>query len=281
MNTKHSFKPLLLAAALAAATLAAPAWAHRTWLLPSGTVYSGDEPWVTVDAAASNDIFYFEHVALRLDNLVVQAPDGAKVAAENQFRGRYRSSFDVKLAQKGTYKLTIINDGLFASYKDPASGETKRARGNRESLTRDIPAGAQVLGVTQSFGRLETFVTSGSPSTQALQPTGKGLELVARTHPNDLVAGESATFGFVLNGKPAADLPVTLIRHGIRYRDQLGEQQFVTDAKGEVTLKWTEPGMYWLHASPTRDGMSEAPSGTLDAPTMRYSYTATLEVLSP
>ena len=31
-----------------------PAEAHRTWLLPSSTVLSGQEPWVTVDAAVAD-----------------------------------------------------------------------------------------------------------------------------------------------------------------------------------------------------------------------------------
>jgi hypothetical protein len=43
--------------------------AHRLWLLPSSTVLSGDEGWVTVDAAVSNTLFVFEHRPLRLDGL--------------------------------------------------------------------------------------------------------------------------------------------------------------------------------------------------------------------
>jgi hypothetical protein len=37
--------------------LAVPAQAHRAWLLPSATVLSGTDAWVTVDAAISNDLF--------------------------------------------------------------------------------------------------------------------------------------------------------------------------------------------------------------------------------
>ena len=47
------------------------AQAHRQWMLPSATSLSGTESWVTVDAAISNDLFYFEHHPLQLDNLVV------------------------------------------------------------------------------------------------------------------------------------------------------------------------------------------------------------------
>ena len=52
MNTK----PLLALAALV--TLSSPALAHRFWILPSSTVLSGEEPWVTFDAAVSNNLFF-------------------------------------------------------------------------------------------------------------------------------------------------------------------------------------------------------------------------------
>ena len=61
--------------------------AHRAWMLPSATVLSGANLWVTVDAAISNDLFYFEHNPIRLDNLAITAPDGSPVKAENASHG--------------------------------------------------------------------------------------------------------------------------------------------------------------------------------------------------
>ena len=58
-------RTLVLAAALAAA-LPFSALAHKAWLLPSQTVIAGNAPWITVDGAVSNDLFYFNHVPLRL-----------------------------------------------------------------------------------------------------------------------------------------------------------------------------------------------------------------------
>ena len=48
--------------------------AHKAWLLPSATVSTVDQ-WITVDGAVSNDLFYFNHVPLRTDGLVITAPD--------------------------------------------------------------------------------------------------------------------------------------------------------------------------------------------------------------
>ena len=63
-------KPTLKFAALALAlSLPFAAQAHKAWLQPSQTVLAGNSPWVTVDAAVSNDLFYFNHVPLKTDNL--------------------------------------------------------------------------------------------------------------------------------------------------------------------------------------------------------------------
>src|SRR3546814_909453 len=106
-----------LTATIAAATLAAvPASAHRQWMLPSSTVLSGDDVWVTVDAAVSNDLFYFEHQPLRLDAVKAWAPDGAEAPVENKATGRYRSTFDVHLTQKGTWRIASVSDALIGNY---------------------------------------------------------------------------------------------------------------------------------------------------------------------
>lgn len=297
---KTNFRRPVWALALALAAALPAAHAHRGWLLPSATVLSGNEPWVTVDAAISNDVFFFEHNAMRLDDLVVFAPDGSKVQAENRAQGRYRSTFDVKLAQKGTYKIAVVSNLMTASFK--VGSETKRLRGTAESLAKEIPAGAQELNVMQNSSRTEIFVTSGKPSTQTLAPTGVGLEMVPVTHPNDLTVGEPATLRFTLDGKPAAGLNVLVIPGGIRYRDKLGDMRLSTDAQGEVRITWPAPGMYWLNATPAREGgegggpgmggapqggpgaqaapRPRGPAGTLDKPLRRANYVTTLEVLA-
>lgn len=246
------------------------AQAHRTWLLPSATVLAGDAPWITVDAAISNDLFYFEHHAMRLDSLRITAPDGTALQPQNASTGEYRSTFDVALNQPGTYKLAIANEGLFARYT--LDGATKRWRGAAENLAKEIPAAAQNVELTQSQGRIETFVTLGKPNTKALQPTGKGLELAPVTHPNDLVAGSAATFKLLLDGKPAANVKVAVVPGGIRYRDQLNDFSTNTNKDGVFSITWPAPGMYWINAS------VEDNAATIKNAHRRASYTATLEV---
>lgn len=274
-------KRLLGFAATAAlvALAAVPASAHRQWMLPSSTVLSGDDVWVTVDAAVSNDLFYFEHQPLRIDGVKAWAPDGSEAAIENKATGRYRSTFDVHLTQKGTWRIASEADMLMGTYE--LNGKTERLpRGTTTAnLAERIPAGATNVKTSESSSRNEIFVTVGEPTTTLFQPKGKGIELVPVTHPNDLIAGEAATFQFLLDGKPGAGLTVTAIPGGIRYRDQLGQIDLKADAQGKVTMTWPEPGMYWLNVTtPQPEGAGE---GAPPPPGRRASYVTTLEVMAP
>ena len=273
-------KKRILGFAALAALIAVPANAHRQWMMPSSTVVSGDDVWVTVDAAVSNDLFYFEHQPMRLDAMKAWAPDGAEATIENKSTGRYRSTFDVHLTQKGTWRIASVADMLMGSYD--LNGKTERLpRGTTAAnLAQRVPAGATNVKTAEANNRNEIFVTVGEPTTTLFKPVGKGIELAPVTHPNDLIAGEAATFQFLFDGKPTAGLPVTVIHGGIRYRDQLGQIDLKTDADGKVEVTWAEPGMYWLNVTtPQVDG--EEGDGAPPPLARRASYVTTLEVLAP
>lgn len=259
-------------AAALALSLPAITHAHDTWMVPSSTVLSGTDSWITVDAAVGNDKFYFNHAALRLDSLVITAPDGKTVQAENANRGKLRSTFDLQLTEAGTYQIAVVNDGVFARWQE--DGKRKRYFGNAEGLDKAVPANAKDVEIAENVRRVETFATAGKPSP--VKASGKGLELVPVTHPNDLYAGETATFQLNLDGKPAADLDVAIVPGGSRYRDQVGEIALKTDKDGKIEIKWAAPGLYWLEAH-TADNKTTVKK----AKERRLSYVATLEVLAP
>lgn len=271
MSSKTRFSGRLAACLVALCGTWGVAQAHNVWLLPSSTVLSKAE-WITVDAAVSNDLFFFNHFPLNLDGLVVTAPDGATVAPQNVHKGKLRNVFDLDLQQTGTYRLAVVNAGLFASYKDKATGQPRRWRGTPEKFAAEVPADAQDLRVTQSAGRVEAFVTVGKPS--AIKPSGQGLELVPVTHPNDLVAGEKATFAFHVDGKPVAGIEVALVPGGTRYRNSVDGIKATTDASGQFSVTWPRAGMYWIDAD-ANDDKTSLPQ----AKERRLSYVGTVEVL--
>ncbi|MBZ9647049.1 DUF4198 domain-containing protein [Sphingobium sp. 3R8] len=290
----------LIAGALAVLMVSGAAQAHRQWMLPSSTTLSGTDSWVTVDAAVSNDLFYFEHFPMQTDNIVVTEPDGATGKIENAAKGRYRSTFDVHLTKPGTYRIASVSTGVMGSYMLNGKQERLPRGTTKDKLATVIPTGATDVQTAEMSNRNEIFVTLGAPSTTIFKPTGSGIELVPVTHPNDLVSGEAATFQFLLDGKPAAGLKVTVIPGGIRYRDALGQIDLTTDKDGKVAVTWPQPGLYWLNASigGGREGGPGGPGGEGGAggagappaprpqapagpPQRRAAYITTLEVLAP
>ncbi|WP_028104900.1 DUF4198 domain-containing protein [Pseudoduganella violaceinigra] len=267
----------LIALALAGAAFSAQA--HKPWLLPSSSLVDAKEPWVTVDAAISEGLFDIDHQPLKLDGITITGPDGAKVEMQNALTGRLRSTFDVKLAKPGTYKIALVSQSVMASWK--ANGEVKRWRGSEAELAANVPANAEELNVSRTAGRLETFVSANKTDEAVFQPTGAGLELVPVTHPNDMRAGEQATWRFLLDGKPAANQAFSLIPGGVRYRGTLGEIRLATDAKGEISFLIPPAGMYlvsssWPAAVAPQPGQPAAPR---PMPPRRATYAATVEVL--
>jgi uncharacterized GH25 family protein len=270
--TKNNIVLAALCAALFTAGMQSAALAHNPFLLPAQTVMSKGQ-WVTFDAAISGEMFYFNHQPLKLDNLAITAPDGSAAQAENMITGKVRTVFDVNMTQNGTYRVSNTGGGIGARYKDK-TGAQKNWRGAAANFEKEVPADATDLRLTESATRQETFVTVGKPTP--IKTTGVGLEFAPVTHPNDLVAGEQAVFGFQLDGKPLADATVEIIPNGSRYRDKLNDFTVKTDAKGEAKILFKDPGLYLLEVN-AKDGKTSLKQ----IKERRLVYTAVLEVQAP
>ncbi|KQM63526.1 MULTISPECIES: DUF4198 domain-containing protein [unclassified Sphingomonas] len=274
-----------LLAAAALLSLPAAVSAHRLWMLPSGTVFSGTDSWVTVDFAASNDLFYADHQPGRLEGVKVWQPDGTPGQVQNGATGRYRSVFDVKLDKPGTWKIGTAMSGVMGSFKVNGVEQRVGGRGGppgpdgvrRPPLTvADIPADATDVQLVETANRNEIFVTSGAPTRTVLKPSAKGLEIDFVTHPDELVAGEPARFRFLVDGRPAPGLKVTVVPGGKRYRNAEGARELTTGTDGMLSIDWPAAGMYWLSAS-----HEDAKPSVARATGRRLSYVTTLEVMTP
>lgn len=258
-----------------AATLPGLALAHMTWLLPNHTLVSGRDTTVSVDGAVSEDLFIFER-ALALGELRVTGPDGKTLPTGTVSSASHRNSFDVALPQEGTYRISAVSQSVMASYV--VGTETKRFRGSLEALRKELPADAAVQGVSLQVNRQQTFVSREKPGTVAFAPEGQGLELLPRSAVTDLSDGDRSSFTLLLDGQPAAGVTLTLLREGNRYRYKRGDLTVQTDAQGQFTVTWPEPGRYWLGATVGDRPAPGGAGGTLEQPLRRAGLSATFEV---
>lgn len=205
-------KPLYCIAVLMSTfCLSLSAHAERAWLLPSATVLAGREQWITVDAAESDQLFFFNHAALSLNGLKIIAPDGSLQLPEQLLQGKLRTTFDLHLRQQGTWKISAL---------EPSTGE-----------------------------RCETYVSLGQPTTHVTEPTGLGLEIHALTHPNDLVSTKPASFTLLLDGKPQAYATVMIVPGSDRYPNHADSMALKTDNNGQFWVRWPHAGLYLMQAT--------------------------------
>lgn len=273
---------LLTLACLALAPMAANA--HRMWILPSSTVVSGDEQWVVFDSAVSNNLFYPNHYAPELERFEALSPTGKSVELANGMRGQYRTTFDVHLQEQGTYRIFTQQSGVMAFWMK--GEERQRWRGTMEEF-KELDKSKKGFSGMERSSRVETFVTLGAPTTDTFEVKGQGLEFVPVTHPNDLFAGESATFTFYLDGQPWEGGTVTVIPGNDRYRNSVDEIELTTDDQGQITIEWPHAGRYWLEAShgnarggPSGPGEGGAKKKPAPAGLKKVSnYSAVFEVL--
>jgi uncharacterized GH25 family protein len=303
MRTRHA----LLAAAAVAVGISTPAMAHRQWLLPSTTTLAGTSEYVTVDAAVSNDLFYADHVAIDPSQVKVWAPDGSEGKIENAAKGQYRSTFDVKIDKPGTWVIGTERSGVTGTFK--VGGETWRVGGRGRpgaapggmarqgsagapptggmggpegspmksvATVAEIPANATDLKLTETYSKNFVYVTADAPTANAFKPTGKGLEFQPITQPGALASDEEGQFRFLVDGKPAANVAVTVVPGGKKFREAEDAQELKTGADGVLHVKWPVAGIYWLNANFT-DNKATMPRAT----ERRLSFTTTLEVVAP
>lgn len=241
MKLRFRTGALIASAALMAA---APASAHRAWFLPSTFTLSGDEQWITIDGAISNDLFFPNHHALSLDSVTITAPDGTTSTPQDGWSGKFRSTFDLKLDKQGTYRIASGGGSYFARWEE--NGEGQRRRGSLEQLAAEGLVDNPDVTLSRFNRRVETYATLGAPTEEVFTSAGEGIELQPLSHPNDIYTGEQATFGFLLDGEAAAGLEVEIVRGNDRYRDDPETLTLTTDENGEISFTLEQAGRYWL-----------------------------------
>lgn len=258
--------------ALIGLVAASSAHGHRLWLLPNAVHSEGRNETVVVDAVASEDLFVHE-LPLPLGTVTIVDPRGREIQPIATINAKNRNSLEIKLDASGAYRASNLRDFAFARYK--LDGEQKSWRGKPDELATVLPAAATEVSATVMKIRSETFFSKDTTTVPHFAALGQGIELQPLTPVTDLSDGERSRFRVYLDGKPAAGVAVSLLRGGNRHRYKMGEVTLQTDAAGEFTVTWPEPGVWWMGIS---NGDPDA-RGSLQRPALRQGYSATFEVL--
>lgn len=264
-------KPPPLLAGLLAAIVPFAAAAHTPYLVPSDFAPQTGAT-IALDASFA-ETFFIPEAVFDGSTFSVTGPDGKPVSPDKVQQFALRTVAEHTLPkQAGTWRFST-GPRLGARFR---TWEVDGKRQISRDATAQIPAGAKLISDFQSLTQAETYVTAGAPDRAALQPHGKGLELVAIDHPSDLFVGENFAFVIQHDGKPLANQPVE-VTEAVWNSDRKPQVfKLVTDAQGKAMLGLTQAGS-WVALTRFR---TAAPVGAA-APGYSHSYTLTFRVLAP
>ncbi len=230
------------------------------YVLP--TVFDvGKGDHVTVQSSFAEDAFVPE-VAMRDAPFHLVGPDGSDLPTHPVTHLRDLTLFEAALPGDGTYRVTT---GQRAGRKGKMF--RKGAVWTMQGEGGPPPAGVDLVEV-QSMTLAEAYVTRGQPSDGALKPKGAGLEIQARTHPSQIVAGSTADFVLLFDGKPLTQTDVTLFRSAGTYDGHKIAAQIKSGADGRFSLTPGDAGTYLILVR-HRDA---APADS-ETPYRSYTYT--------
>ncbi len=242
--------------------------AHARWVVPSHTVVSGDKPMaISFDYSISNAIFHPDIPMGGAELIKANKPDSAGNPMMNIMEKTQASVTDpsgntkgvpsVNLGRKtssyftaeapGTFRIDITQPAIEVTLFKTKEGEAQRLFGKLADVKDKLPKGAKDIESLQFNNRIQTFVTHNQISLETLKPTGTGLEVVHKTHPNELFAGEKSSYQLTLNGKPVKDAStshIKITKDGTRFRNQRASLEPTLSKAGEFSVDWPEAGFY-------------------------------------
>lgn len=226
---------LFLAAAMAA--IAAPALAaHVPYIVP--LTFAPSKDVVTLHGGLSEANVFVPDFPIRgAGDYTATGPSGEAVKIGPGVSFKEQNLVEAPLPTEGTWKIsTGERAGRVFRYA--------KLGADWKQLEPNAPAPAGEVVENARFVIAETYVTRGAPSKGALKATSKGFEFVPTTHPNEIFAGDALKFTLTFDGKPVANLDFEIARAGDAYRDKKFAYSGKTDANGEASVTFAEPGAY-------------------------------------
>jgi len=276
---------------LALSTVSLAAQAHTPYLLPNIFHASNRKPVISVDVSLT-DNFFIPDLAYGDHPFSVIAPNGAVISIPKSdvLQLATRTVVEHKLAvaegadPAGVYRVVAGPRVGTPSRSWEINGEVKRIRDPNEKM----PAGAKLQSHTQSIATMEAYVTVGAarsaegqpprptPETKALKATGKGLEIVPISPPNQLFAGGRFDFRVQFNGKLLPNHKVDVVHSNMDLSGNSSRASVNTDRQGAVSYALSQPGVYMATVRYSEDGPVSA-----SKPNLNYSHALTFQVAAP
>jgi hypothetical protein len=271
---------------------AATARAHTPYLLPNA--FDAERDHVTLQGSLTEDDYFRPDIALKATSYVEITPTGehqalapaavlkdlALVEAALPEPGTYRFSTGalvgrhMRMAEVGGRWLMVRPTGAperRGSEGGTSAGHPQHAEGPPTITEADLPPGAKTVEVDNVM-TAETYVSKGAPTDATLKPTGQGLELKPLVHPNSIYVDAGFPFQLLVDGRPAAGLPVDVYREGDVYDEKKLTSETRTDGDGRGKVAFDRPGVYLLTARTPGRSPGEAPQPR------SYVYSLTFEV---
>jgi len=282
-------KKLWAIAALSAVGLTAQA--HTPYLVPNLVHASNRRPIISLEVSATHN-FFIPDGAFVDSPFSVTRPNGSVYTIPesdiHKLIVRVTVEHQIKVAEgedpAGTYRVVAGPRVSAPSRSWEINGEIKRVRDPNEQM----PEGAILKSHTQSISTMETYVTVGTarvaegqparpkPDTKALEATGKGLEIVTVSHPNELIVGEDFAFRVQLDGQPLANHKFNVVYSNMDLSGESNTESLTTDENGAVSYALTKAGVYMAMLRYSEDApLSET------TPSKVYSHSLTFNVANP
>lgn len=252
--------------------VAGAAYAHDIYIWPSFFTVSMEDPWeVPVDITASHTTFRPDF-AMGSDGLEVYGVDGEPIRRVGAFfEGARRSTFDLPIADAGTYALKYRSGPRYrTSYVIGRSKDPKFIRGDKQAAADKVPSKATDVKTTVYHSVGMAYVTNNAPSDTVLKPTGSGFELVPVTHPADYVTGEEIVISLMRDGEPVSGQDLVIELEGPQYRDQPVVFELKSNDAGEVSFTPEQGGRYMTKVLAERE--VDSPLADVEMTRVYYAF---------
>jgi len=277
---------------LALSAVSLSAQAHTPYLLPNIFHASNRKPVISVDASRTDNMFIPDLAWAADTRFSVTTPGGAVIAipASDVHQLATRTVIEHPLAvaegadPAGTYRLMAGPTVGAASRSWEINGKVERVRDPGVPM----PAGAKLQRHTQTISSAAAYITVDAarvaegqparpaPAAQALQATGKGLEIVPVSHPNQLYAGGRFDFRVQFDGKLLPDHKVDVVYSNMDFSGKSTRLSVNTDRQGAVSYPLAQPGVYMATVRFSDDAPLSATT-----PTRTYSHALTFKAVMP